>query len=117
MLSTNDSLPKQVLVRLPPTVAAELARRIPPRQRNRYIVELLERDLKDREQAERRQLIEAAEYMNRLEAENPELARESQEWVDAKLTMFPDDDDDFDRELFEREFAEAQAQHGLPRQK
>ena len=113
MLSArDDSTPRQVLLRLPQSVAAQLAQRIPARQRNRYIVELLARDLKRQQEAERQQLIEAAEYMNRLEAENPQLARESQEWVDAKLTRYPDDEE-FDPATFEREFAEAQARHGL----
>lgn len=113
MLPTNDPAPRQVLVRLPHSVAAQLAQRVPPRQRNRYIVELLARDLERQKAAEDRQLIEAAESMNRLEAEDPEFAREAQELVEAKLTRYLDDED-FDRAQFEREFAEAQARYRVP---
>lgn len=115
MLPTNDPAPRQVLVRLPHSVAAQLAQRVPPRQRNRYIVELLARDLERQgeKEAEERQLIEAAESMNRLEAEDPEFAREAQELVEAKLTRYLDDED-FDRAQFEREFAEAQARYRVP---
>ncbi len=55
-------------------------------------------------------LMEAAERMNVLEAQYPELARETQEWVGAELTESVDVwDPDFDREAFELDFAEAQA--------
>ena len=113
----KQPLPYPMVVRLPHALAAQLERKIPPHERDGYFSKLVQRDLERREKAERRQLIEAAEYMNRLEAENPELAREAQEWVDAKLTTYPDDEDDFDPELFERQFAEAQARHGLSRPK
>lgn len=114
MLNIHNPPAKQVLVRLSGELAAKLARRVPQRQRNRYIVELLERDLKEREDDERRQLIEAAERMNRLEAEDPEFAREGAEWANAVLTS-DTEDDDFDRELFEREFAAAQASRAATR--
>lgn len=110
MLNTQTTPPKQVLLRLPDDVAAKLARAVPPRQRNRYIVNLLMQDLTAKQEAESRMLAEAAERMNELEAQYPELARETEEWVNAELTESVDMwDPDFDRETFEREFAEAQA--------
>ena len=110
MLNTQTHPPKQVLLRLPDDVAAKLARAVPPRQRNRYIVDLLKQDLLAKQEAENRMMTQAAERMNELEALHPELARETQEWVDAELTESVDVwDPDFDRETFERELAEAQA--------
>lgn len=110
MLNTQTSPPKQVLLRLPDDVAAKLARAVPPRQRNRYIVDLLKRDLLAKKKAESRMLAEAADRMNKLEAQYPELLVETQEWLDAELTESVDVwDPDFDRETFEREFATAQA--------
>lgn len=110
MLNIHIPPPKQVLLRLPDDVAAKLARHVPPRQRNRYIVDLLKLDLLAKQQAESRMMTEAAERMNKLEAQYPELARESEEWVNAELTESVDAwDPDFDRETFERELALAQA--------
>ncbi len=110
MLHIQTNPPKQVLLRLPDDVAAKLARAVPPRQRNRYIVELLEKTFAAQQETESRMLIEAAERMNKLEAQYPELARETEEWVNAELTESVDVwDPDFDREAFERDFAEAQA--------
>ncbi|MDP2371876.1 hypothetical protein [Rhodoferax sp.] len=105
MLNNQTTPPKQVLLRLPDDVAAKLARAVPPRQRNKYLVDLLRQDL-EKEDAE---LVAACEYMNAIEEANPELARETKEWVNADLTGSVDDwDPDFDREAFEREFAIAQ---------
>ncbi len=110
MLNIQTPPPKQVLLRLPEDVAAKLARAVPPRQRNRYIVDLLKQDLLSKQEAESRMLAEAADRMNELEAQYPELARESEEWVNAELTESVDVwDPDFDRETFERELAQAQA--------
>ena len=110
MLNIQTSSPKQVLLRLPDDVAAKLARAVPPRQRNRYIVDLLKKDLLAKQEAENRMMAQAADRMNELEAQYPELARETEEWVNAELTESVDVwDPDFDRETFEREFAEAQA--------
>lgn len=110
MLNTQTPPPKQVLLRLPDDVAEKLARAVPPRQRNRYIVDLLKQDLLAKQEAQSRMLAEAADRMNELEATYPELARESEEWVNAELTESVDVwDPAFDRETFEREFAEAQA--------
>lgn len=107
MLNTQTPPPRQVLLRLPDELAAKLARAVPPRQRNRYIVELLTHDLAAREKANGRLLAQAAERLNEIEAQYPELARETEEWVNAVLTE--DDDDGFDKEEFEREIAIAQA--------
>ncbi len=115
MLDTQTTPPKQVLLRLPDDVAAKLARAIPPRQRNRYIVDLLKQDLLAKQEAENRMMTQAAERMNELEALYPELAQETQEWVNAELTESVDvwdpdfDRETFERETFEREVAEAQA--------
>ena len=99
--------PKQVLLRLPDDVAAQLARAVPPRQRNKFLVDLVRRQLAQ----EDTQLVAACEYMNQLEAANPEFAREGQEWVESVLTKPAQAwDRDFDRAAFEREFEIAQAQ-------
>lgn len=106
MLNIQTPPPKQVLLRLPEDVAAKLVRAVPPRRRNQYLVDLVRREL-DKEDAE---LVAACEYMNQIEASNPELARENQEWVNADLAGLVDEwDPDFDRATFEREFAIAQA--------
>lgn len=48
--------------------------------------------------------------MNAFEAAHPKLLVETQEWLDADLTGSVDDwNPNFDRETFEREWAEAQA--------
>lgn len=102
MLNVQTPAPRQVLLRLPDDVATRLARAVPPRKRNQFLVDLLRREL-EKEDAD---LVAACKAMNALEARDPEFAREGQEWVDAVLTE--DDDDDFDREVFERELAIAQ---------
>lgn len=110
MLNTQTPPPRQVLLRLPEDLAAKLARAVPARQRNRYIVDLLTQDLSAKQAMQSRMLAEAAERMNQLEAQYPELARETDEWVGAELTESVDAwDPDFDRATFERELAEAQA--------
>ena len=109
MPNTHTPPPKQVLLRLPDDLAAKLARAVPPRQRNRYIVDLLKHDLQSKQEAQSRMLAEAADRMNELEAQYPELARETDEWVNAELTESVDVwDPDFDRTTFEREWSEAQ---------
>lgn len=106
MLNIPTSPPKQVLLRLPDDVAAQLARAVPPRQRNKFLVDLVRRELEKEDQ----ELVAACEAMNAIEAAHPELLAETQEWLDADLTGSVDDwDPDFDRETFEREFAIAQA--------
>ncbi len=106
MLNLHTPPPKQVLLRLPDDVAAKLARAVPPRQRNKYLVDLVRRDLAQEDQ----QLIAACDALNAYEAAHPELLAETQEWLDADLTGSVDDwDPNFDREAFEREFAIAQA--------
>jgi anion-transporting ArsA/GET3 family ATPase len=116
MLNIQTPPPKQVLLRLPDDVAANLARAVPPRQRNRYIVNLLAQDLSAKQDAESRMLAQAADRMNELEAQYPEIARETEEWVNAELTESVEVwDPDFDGETFERELAEAQAVRRNPK--
>ena len=106
MLNIQTPPPKQVLLRLPEDLAARLARAVPPRKRNQYLVDLLRQDL-EREDAE---LVAACEALNRWEAAHPEVVKETQEWLDADLTGSVDDwDPDFDAETFSREAAIAQA--------
>ncbi len=107
MLNTQTHAPKQVLLRLPEDVASRLARTVPPRQRNRYIVDLLAKDMAEKDRADQQLLAEAAERLNAIEAQYPELARETEEWVNAVLT--DEEDDGFDPVAFEKEFAIAQA--------
>ena len=58
-------------------------------------------------------MAQAADRVDELEEQYPELARESEEWVNAELTESVDVwDPDFDRETFELELAEAQATRG-----
>ncbi len=107
MLNIQTPPPKQVLLRLPDDVAVKLARTVPPRQRNKFLVDLVRQEL-EKEDAE---LVAACEAMNAIEMAYPERLAETREWIDADLTGPVDDwDPDFDRETFEREFAIAQAQ-------
>ena len=95
-----------MLLRLPDDVATKLARAVPPRQRNQFLVDLVRREL----EKEDPELVAACEAMNAIEAAHPELVAETQQWLDADLTGSVDDwDPDFDRESCEREFALAQA--------
>lgn len=111
MLKHDTPPPKQVLLRLPDDLATRLARAVPTRQRNAFLVELIRQRLAQ-EDAE---LVAACEYMNRIEAQHPELVAEAQEWLDAPLSAEADAlDDEFDAEEFEREFAIAQARHASP---
>jgi len=106
MLNLQTPPPRQVLLRLPADVAQNLARRVPPRQRNKFLVDLVRHEL-HKEDAE---LVAACEALNAIEAAHPELLVETQEWLDADLSGSVDDwDPDFDRATFEREFAIAQA--------
>ena len=107
MLNIQTSPPKEVLLRLPEDVAAKLARAVPPRQRNQFLVNLVRQEL-DKEDAE---LVAACDAMNAIEAAHPQLITETRQWLDADLTGSVDDwDADFDRDAFEREFAIAQAE-------
>lgn len=106
MLNIQTPPPKQVLLRLPDDVAEKLARAVPPRQRNKFLVDLVRQEL-EKEDAE---LVAACEAMNTIEMAHPELLAGTQEWLEANLTGSADDwDPDFDRDTFEREFAIAQA--------
>ena len=104
MLNTQTTPPKQVLLRLPEDLAAKLAQAVPPRGRNQFLVNLIADALTARQEADKRMLMDAAERMNELEAQFPELARETEDWLNADLTGGVDVwDPDFDREAFERD--------------
>lgn len=106
MLISKPPPPKQVLLRLPADVAARLARAVPPRKRNQFLIDLVRRELEKEDHA----LIEACEALNRIEAGNPALRTEPNEWLSAELTAPVGElDPDFDAETFSREAAEAQA--------
>lgn len=96
-----------ILVRLPADLMAQIARLAPSRGRNQYVVEALERDVARRKAEQEAQLIAACEAMNAYEAADPAFAQEGLDWTNAVLT--DDEDDGFDRELFLRELAVAQA--------
>lgn len=107
---TPPAAPKQVLLRLPEDLATKLARAVPPRGRNQFLVDLISHALTARQEEDKRLLIEAAQRMNALEAQFPELARETEEWVNADLTGSVDVwDPDFDREAFEQDRLAAKA--------
>ncbi len=107
---TRTPAPRQVLLRLPEDVADQLARTVAPRRRNQFLVDVVAEALADRRAQQDRALAEAAQYLNELEAKHPELARDTDEWVNATLTEPVDTwDPDFDRDAFELGFAEAQA--------
>ena len=106
MINVQTSPAKQVLLRLPEDVATKLARAVPPRQRNQFLVNLVRQEL-DKEDEE---LVAACEGMNAIEAAHPQLVAETRQWLDSNLAGSVNDwDADFDRDSFEREFAIAQA--------
>jgi hypothetical protein len=106
--NTQTPLPRQVLLRLPEDLATKLARAVPPRGRNQFLVDLIANALAGQQVAYDRVLADAAKRMNALEAQYPELARETEEWVNAELTDTVDVwDGDFDRAAFERDLAAA----------
>ena len=106
MIISNPTPAKQVLLRLPDDVAARLARAVPPRKRNQFLIDLIRRELEKEDQA----LIEACKALNRIEAGNPALRAEPDGWLEADLTGKADEwDPDFDARTFSREAADAQA--------
>jgi hypothetical protein len=98
---------QQILIRLPYDLACQLAKSVPNRGRNQYVVDVLKRELESEKAGKEAQLIAACDGMNAYEAKHPELLAEDKEWDAAVL--IDDDDDEFDQEQFEREFAIAQA--------
>jgi hypothetical protein len=98
---------QSMLLRLPRDLMAQLSRLAPNRGRNQFVVEALQREIDSRDAANDAQLIEAALRLNEYEAQHPELLAEAAEWDAAVLV--DEEDDGFDRDLFEREFAIAQA--------
>ena len=106
MLTSNPPVPKQVLLRLPDDVAARLARAVPPRKRNQFLIDLVRRELEKEDQA----LVDTCKALNRMEAEDPALGAEATEWLDGELSATVDRwDPGFDAETFSREAAQAQA--------
>lgn len=98
--------PRQVLLRLPEDVATRLARAVPPRKRNQFLIDLVRRELDKEDEA----LVAACEGMNRLEAESAALQAEATEWLDAPLLPDADAlDAGFDADAFARDAAKAQA--------
>jgi hypothetical protein len=97
------SKPQQILVRLPDDLASRFAHVVAPRQRSRFLIDLLRREL-DRESAE---LTQAAMRLNEIEAKTPALASDAAEWVNA--TLADDGDADFDADVFLRQFKAAEA--------
>jgi hypothetical protein len=98
---------QQILIRLPYDLACQLAKSVPSRGRNQYVVDVLKRELESEKAEKEAQLIAACEAMNAYEAVDQAFAQEGMDWANAVLT--DDEDDDFDRELFLRELAIAQA--------
>ncbi|MDD5296909.1 MAG: hypothetical protein PHU46_08355 [Rhodocyclaceae bacterium] len=95
----------QVLLRLPDDLATRFAQLVAPRQRGRFLLDLLRREL-ERESSE---LKEAAKHLTEIEAGNPVLAAEAGEWLESPLAA--DADDGFDAAVFESQYREAQALH------
>jgi hypothetical protein len=95
----------QVLLRLPDDLAARFAQVVAPRQRGRFLLDLLRREL-ERESSE---LKEAAKRLTEIEAGNPSIAVEENEWL--AIGLAADGDDEFDAEVFEHQYREAQALH------
>ena len=98
---------QSMLLRLPRDLMTQLSRLAPNRGRNQFVVEVLQREIADREAANDAQLTEAALRMNEIEAQYPELLVEAAEWDAAILA--DEEDDGFDRDEFEHGFAVAQA--------
>ncbi len=98
---------QQLLLRLPDDLATRLAQLVAPRQRNRFMLDLLRREL-DRDSAE---LAQAAMLLNQIEANSPLIVAENTEWINA--TLVDDEDAGFDPNVFERQFNEAQANRKL----
>ena len=101
----------QVLLRLPEDLAARFAHVVPLRQRSRYLIDLLRRDL-ERESSE---LAQAAKRLTALEARHPALAAEQTAWLNQRLAA--DQDDGFDAQIFERQFKEARTREQQKSQK
>ncbi len=105
MLNTQTHPPKQVLLRLPDDLASKLARAVPSRRRNQFLVDLVRRELDKEDDA----LMAACEAMNALEAQNSALLNETREWLQADLSGSVEDwDPGFDAETFSQEAAIAQ---------
>lgn len=98
--SKKSKLSTQVLVRLPPDLAVRFASIVPSRNRSRFLIQLLRREL----ERESEQLSAAARRLTELESRD--AASETQDWIGATLVQ---EVDDFDAEEFTRQFRAAQA--------
>ena len=103
MHNTQQQPQQQLLLRLPHDLASRFAQVVSPRQRSRYLIELLRREL-DRESNE---LVEAAKHLSKLEAKEKALTTESKVWLDTPLVADPDDG--FDADQFKRQYEQAQS--------
>lgn len=111
MLNNQTLPPKQVLLRLPDDVASRLARAVPSRRRNQFLVDLVRRELDKEDQA----LMAACDAMNALEAQNPAFLQETRDWLEADLAGSVQDwDPGFDAQTFSREAALAQTALNTP---
>ena len=105
---SNTAKPQQLLLRLPDDLAERFAQVVPSRQRGRFLLDLLRSEL-DRESLA---LEQAAKTLTAMETAQPDLDVDMQQWVEAPLASV--DDDDFNAEEFEREFAKAQTKANTP---
>ena len=66
----------QILIRLPEEIASRFKAAIPPRQRNKFVAELVKKALA----AHEAKLGKIAEEVTQEELENPELIAEDRDW-------------------------------------
>ena len=96
----------QVLVRLPNDLAERFGNIVPARQRSRFLVELLRREL----EREHDSLVEAAKRLTELESADLSATVETSEWLDSGLV---EESDPFDVGEFESQFRDAQSRTNL----
>lgn len=89
---------QQLLLRLPNDLACRFAQVVSQRQRSRFLIDLLRREL-DRESKE---LIDAAQRLNLAEHGDKNLVTEGDEWLDGALVT--SGDDEFDAAVFEQQY-------------
>jgi hypothetical protein len=94
---------QQLLLRLPNDLACRFAQVVSQRQRSRFLIDLLRREL-DRESNE---LVDAALRLNAAEQGDKNLAAEDDEWLDTALVTAGDDG--FDAAVFEQQYKVAKA--------
>jgi hypothetical protein len=103
--NSTQSIPiaksQQLLLRLPNDLACRFAQVVSQRQRSRFLIDLLRREL-DRESKD---LIDAAKRLNLAEQVNKSLVAEGDEWLDGALVTSADDE--FDAAVFEQQYQAA----------